>query len=99
MQADHHAVGAAVVVWWVIHHTHVTQVQHIHCAYAHLAAMADTHNVLPVGLVAIAVFLVFADLLAALTFHCAVYGAATEIPAVALTHITLRLSQHTLAAE
>jgi type IV secretory pathway TrbL component len=61
--------------------------------------MADIHNVLPAGLVAIVVFLVFADLLAAQTFHCAVCGAVTEIPAVVLTHITLRLSQHTLAAE
>jgi hypothetical protein len=60
--------------------------------------MADIHNVLPAGLVAIVVFLVFADLLAAQTFHYAVYGAAIEIPAVALTRITLRLNQHILVA-
>ena len=57
------------------------------------------HNVLPAGLVAIVVLPAFAEPHAVLTFHCAAYGVATEIPAVVLTHITLRLSQHTLVAE
>jgi len=61
--------------------------------------MADILNVLSAGLAAIVVLPAFADLPAALTSHYAGYGAATEIPVVALTRITLRLSQHTLAAE
>jgi len=65
----------------------------------HQADGVVIHNVLPAGLVAIVVLPAFAEPHAALTFHYAVSGAATEIPVVALTRITLRLSQHTLVAE
>ena len=73
--------------------------QHILYAYAHQADGAATHNVLPAGPVATVVFLVFAELHAVMILHYAEHGAATETPAVALTHITLPLNQLILAAE
>ena len=72
--------------------------QHILYAYAHQAVGADTHNVLPAGPVATVVFLVFAELHVVTILHCAEHGAATETLVVALTHITLRLNQHTSVA-
>ena len=73
--------------------------QLIHYAYVHQVVTADILNVLPAGLVAIAVLLVFADLHAAPIFRCAAYGEETEIQVAHLTHITLPLNQHTLAVE
>ena len=73
--------------------------QHTRYAYVHQAAGADIHSVLPAGLVVTVVLVVFAEQLADMILQFAEHGAEIEIQVALLTHITLPLNQHILAAE